>query len=108
MGLEEKLSPNATYLEVDTWFSSYPAILGVKMWSCILPAGEDWSRVRDRPNPFVWVRGIFVPYLLSSCCVQAKAVILFKPNRNRELGTGNRAGAQFAVPGSKVMILFFN
>ena len=54
MGLEERSSPNATYLEIDTCLRSYPVILGVKMWSCILPAGEDWSRVRDRPNPFVW------------------------------------------------------
>ena len=72
MGLEERMSPNATYLEIDTCLRSYPVILGVKMWSCILPAGEDWSRVRDRSNPFVWVRRIFVPYLLSSCCVQAQ------------------------------------
>ena len=67
MGLEERSSPNAMYLEIDTCLRSYTVILGVKMWSCILPAGEDWSRVRDRPNPFVWVRRIFVPYLLSSC-----------------------------------------
>ena len=70
MGLVERLSPNATYLEIDTCLGSYPVILGVKMWSCILPAEEDWSQVRDRLNSFVWVRGIFVPYLLSSCCVQ--------------------------------------
>ena len=67
MGLEKRSCPNATYLEIDTCLGSYPVILGVKMWSCILPAGEDWSRIRDRPNPFVCVRGIFVPYLISSC-----------------------------------------
>ena len=43
MGLVERSSPNATYLEIDTCLRSYPMILGVKMWSCILPAGEDWS-----------------------------------------------------------------
>ena len=67
MGLEERSCPNATYLEIDTCLGSYPAILGVKMWSCILPAGEDWSRVRDRPNPFVWqgtvIRKILAPLL---------------------------------------------
>ena len=67
MGLVERSSPNATYLEKNTCLRSYPVIFGVKMWSCILPAGEDWSRVRDRSNSFVWVKGIFVPYLLSSC-----------------------------------------
>ena len=39
MGLEKRSSPNATYLEIDTCLCSYPVILGVKMWSCILPAG---------------------------------------------------------------------
>ena len=72
MGLVERSSPNATYLEKNTCLCSYPVIFGVKMWSCILPAGEDWSRVRDRSNPFVWVRRIFVPYLPLSCCVSAQ------------------------------------
>ena len=30
MGLVERLSPNAAYLEIDTCLGSYPAILGVK------------------------------------------------------------------------------
>ena len=82
MGLERRSCPNATYLEIDTCLRSYPVIFGVKMWSCILPAGEDWSRIRDRPNPFVCVRGIFVPYLLSSCCVQAQGGIIGVPQLN--------------------------
>ena len=30
-----------------------PCDFGVKMWSCILPAGEDWGLDRDRPNLFM-------------------------------------------------------
>lgn len=41
MRLVGRSSPNATYLENDTCLGSYPAILGAKMWSCILPVGEN-------------------------------------------------------------------
>ena len=65
--MSEGYVPGEEYL-----FMFIPCDFGVKMWSCILPAGADWSRVRDRLNPFVWVRGIFVPYLLLSCCVRVQ------------------------------------